>query len=682
MSRLFKMHLVVFVFLFSGFLFSADWYVNDNSLAGDIYTSAVGNNTNPGTSGAPFLTLQYAINSAAPGDVIYIDAGTYTGAGNRDVNFDKEITVIGAGTGSTIFTSFTNHRFGLISSNNVRIQNLQIFNYFLEGSGQALFVNTNIVGFELNNIVMKKNLGANSGGESIRLSSGSSSTFDGLVFSCSGFNGNAGGAIKVDNATLVVSNSIFYQSRDNSGSGGAIGIFGTNPHVTVDNTTFDSNIAQAGGAISQSTGTLIVTNSCFNRNYINGDSGSNINGGGHYYSRGNDNSLVASFTNCSFTGAFFCATTNPAGYLCEFSSNVSNDGNAISLRQTAGTFTFDRCLFDNSNQPQANFDNGLDFYLHKAVGATMSVTINNSQFGNDMFGGVGSGGSDAVNIWNENLSNVEFIVNDSGVKQTTANQDGVLGNNYSYSGTAPGGNDDIQTLVTDVTCQTGISSCSIAVDCATETNPPIIVVCAPDQTITDCSGDLPDYRPLLSVYDDCSFTIAQSPAPGTLLSTLGNGVHTITFTVSDESPASPDAVCTMELTLSNCVACVDPGEPTGDAAQFFCSIDAPTVADLVALGDNIQWYDAAVAGNLLNNADLLIDGGVYYSSQTVGSCESATRLEVTVTVNDPSAPTGNATQIFCSIDSPTVAELSATGTSIQWYSTSTGGVAITPTTAL
>jgi gliding motility-associated-like protein len=528
------------------------YYVNDSSTAGDIYCTAVGDNDNSGLIPAlPKRTLQAAIDAAPAGSTIYVDKGTYNQEdGNRNILFNKAIIIIGAGTGNTIFSSHTNHRFGTISADNVHIQNLQIFDFFLAGAGQAIMVNSNVTGFRLTNINIKKNLGENTTGESIALSSGSSSTFNGLFFTCSGFNGDSGGAIKVNNATLVANNCLFFQSRDNNGIGGALELFGTSPHVTISNSTFESNIARAGGAIAQSSGTLIVNNSCFNRNYINGDSSGTTNGGGHYYSRGGIASLNATFTNCTFTGAFFCASINPSGYACEFNTNISNDGNSISLRETAGTFLFDRCLFDNSNQPQANFDNGLDFYLDKS--GAISVTIHNCKFGNDMFGGTGSGGSDAINIWNTDLTNTEFVVTNSGTPQTTANQDGILGNNFSYVGTAPGGNNNSQLSDTNVICHTGITSCNFVINCANELNAPIISVCAPDVTITDCSGVLPDYRPLLSVFDDCNFTIAQSPAPGTLLSTLGNGNHTITFTVSDESPLSPDAICTMTLTLSGC----------------------------------------------------------------------------------------------------------------------------------
>ena len=525
------------------------WYVNDNSTSGDIYTTAIGNNANAGTSAsAPKLTLGAAFTSAAAGDIIYVDKCTFTGTGNKMFNFNKAITIIGAGTGNTIFTSHTDDRFATIAANNVSIQNLQLYDFFLaSGNGQALLVNANITGFKLTNVVMKKNYGSSSTGESIYLSSGSNSTFDGLFFSCSGFNGDSGGAIKVNSCTLVVKNSAFSQSRDADGKGGAIEILGTTSVVTVDNTSFDGNSARAGGAIAQTAGKLTVTNSCFNRNYIQGDSSSSTNGGGHYFSQGNDTTLKASFTNCKFDGAFFCATNNPTGYTCQFSSNTSNDGNAISVRGAAGTYTFDKCSFNNSNQPASNFDNGLDLYLQS--NGTISVTVNNCKFANDMRTAKGK------NIYNSGLTSTQLVVTNSGAKTTGTNVDGNTGNNYSYAGTAPGGNDLTQTESTSVTCAGTIAGCTITVNCATEANAPVITACAPNQTLSSCSGTLPDYRPLIAAFDDCDFTISQSPAPGTSLSSLGNGNHTITFTVSDQSPNSPNTTCTMVLSLSGCYTC-------------------------------------------------------------------------------------------------------------------------------
>ena len=532
------------------------WYVNDNSTSGDIYTTAIGNDANAGTSAnAPKLTLGAAFTAAAAGDIIYVDKGTFTGTGNRALTLSKAITIIGAGTGNTIFTSHSDHRFAAISANNVSIQNLQLFDFFLSGTGgngQALLVNSNITGFKLTNVVMKKNYGASSNGESIFLSSGSSSTFDGLFFSCSGFNGQSGGAIKVNSCNLIVKNSAFSQSRDADGKGGAIEISGTTSVVTVDNTSFDGNSARAGGAIAQNAGKLYVTNSCFNRNYIQGDSGTPTNGGGHYYAKSTDANLIASFTNCKFQGAFFCATTNPTGYLCEASSSTSNDGAAFSLRGTTGTFSFDTCLFDNSNMPAKNFDNGLDFYVEPT--GSLMLTINNSKFGNDLTNFSSTKGR---NIYITGLNNTtqKVIVTNSGAS-TAANIDGVTGNNFSLSGTlTTGSNSAVATSDATASCGTTIAGCTIAVNCATEANAPVITACAPNQTLSSCSGTLPDYRPLIAAFDDCDFTITQSPAPGTSLSSLGNGNHTITFTVSDQSPNSPNTTCTMVLSLSGCYTC-------------------------------------------------------------------------------------------------------------------------------
>ncbi len=63
----------------------------------------------------------------------------------------------------------------------------------------------------------------------------------------------------------------------------------------------------------------------------------------------------------------------------------------------------------------------------------------------------------------------------------------------------------------------------------------------------------------------------------------------------------------------------------------------------------------------------------------VGQCAATTTMIITVNSLTP-APTGNASQTLCS--GSTVANLTATGTNIKWYSISTGGTALASTTAL
>ncbi|MFA7379816.1 MAG: T9SS type A sorting domain-containing protein [Bacteroidia bacterium] len=124
--------------------------------------------------------------------------------------------------------------------------------------------------------------------------------------------------------------------------------------------------------------------------------------------------------------------------------------------------------------------------------------------------------------------------------------------------------------------------------------------------------------------------------------------------------------------------CVPPAPPTGSASHTFCN--AATVANLTATGSNIQWYAASSGGSALAGTTALVNGNSYYASQTVSGCESATRFEVAVTINAPAAPTGSASQTFC--NAATVADLTATGSNIQWYADSSSGSALAGTTVL
>lgn len=72
---------------------AATLYVNDNSTSNDIYTTAIGNDTNSGTPSAPYLTIQAAVDAASDGDTVYVDAGYY----NENVSINKELTFLGAG---------------------------------------------------------------------------------------------------------------------------------------------------------------------------------------------------------------------------------------------------------------------------------------------------------------------------------------------------------------------------------------------------------------------------------------------------------------------------------------------------------------------------------------------------------------------------------------------------------
>ncbi|MDD4672721.1 MAG: gliding motility-associated C-terminal domain-containing protein [Bacteroidales bacterium] len=90
-----------------------------------------------------------------------------------------------------------------------------------------------------------------------------------------------------------------------------------------------------------------------------------------------------------------------------------------------------------------------------------------------------------------------------------------------------------------------------------------------------------------------------------------------------------DAYCTGTVSGEAFVYEIVTAPPTGDSPQEFCA--GATLADIVVAGEAIAWYDAP-DGNVLNLADLLVDGQTYYATQTAEGCESTDYLAVTVNV--------------------------------------------------
>lgn len=80
------------------------YYVNDNSTSGDVFCSAVGNDSNNGSSAStPKLTLAAALTLASCGDTIKVDAGTYTADNNTIPDGTTELYIMGAGKTLTLF---------------------------------------------------------------------------------------------------------------------------------------------------------------------------------------------------------------------------------------------------------------------------------------------------------------------------------------------------------------------------------------------------------------------------------------------------------------------------------------------------------------------------------------------------------------------------------------------------
>jgi hypothetical protein len=268
---------------------------------------------------ADFNTIQAAIDDANDGDVVEIQPGTYTGAGNRDVNFaGKAIAVrstdpndpnVVAATVIDCQASYSNmHRafyFGsgegpnsilegltitdgwgqkgggiLCEASGPTIRNCTFYaNYCdpLHGGGIAIVAGSSPV---ITDCVFDRNWGITRGGGMACVNS--SALVQGCVFVgniqeiCCG----CGGGMYLENAQATIKNCLFVGNTSTWLPGGAIAIwYGSAPVVSIINCTFVGNLAGSyGGAIyGGSGGQHILTNCIFWANKAE------VNRGDHIY---------------------------------------------------------------------------------------------------------------------------------------------------------------------------------------------------------------------------------------------------------------------------------------------------------------------------------------------------------------------------------------------------------------
>jgi len=168
----------------------------------------------------------------------------------------------------------------------------------------------------------------------------------------------------------------------------------------------------------------------------------------------------------------------------------------------------------------------------------------------------------------------------------------------------------------------------------------------------------------LTFYDD-----NDNPLTTTLIdpSNYGPGSYNFSYNIVDGNSCE---------TASGAIILTITGNPTG-SSQTFC--EGVTVNDLIANGNNLQWYDNAVGGVALSPSELLISQN-YYVTASNNACETD-RTAIFVTVNNiPNAPSGDANQSFCS--GALLSEVIVSGINILWYDASTGGNVVLISSAL
>ena len=355
------------LFLLSIRLNSTNIYVNDASTVGDIYCTAAGSAGGTGIPSNPYLTLVAGIAAAVNGDVIYVDAGTYS---DKDITLSKNLTIQGAGIGITIFKVTTNNAYFMYINSNSTLADFNITGYGDPGNnlGQAITINSGNTASSYSvtlNALSIYNCGSATGYADILINKNSVVNITQGSSSCSWNSADASGGIDVVGANnkVLISNYLFYGNyiffTNVISNGGALSITGggTTTTVTVSQTNFTSNEVNTGsdaygGAIYQNSGNLAVFDCLFNSNKVYNNSS---------ITYGEAVAIVGTAV-ASFSGSRFTGNMNDNG-------GTDNYGGAIYASGTP-TVSVDSCSFSGNS---ADATRGIDIYS-SASGSNFTIT--------------------------------------------------------------------------------------------------------------------------------------------------------------------------------------------------------------------------------------------------------------------------------------------------------------------
>lgn len=171
------------------------------------------------------------------------------------------------------------------------------------------------------------------------------------------------------------------------------------------------------------------------------------------------------------------------------------------------------------------------------------------------------------------------------------------------------------------------------------------------------------------------YTTATGGTPGIAPTPSTATAGTTSYYVSQLTSLS----CEGPRSLINVIVNAAPIAPSVSSTPISYCVGA-TASALTATGTSLKWYTSATGGTASTTPPIpstsAAGSTIYYVSQTnAEGCESP-RASITVTINSlPLAPTVSSPENYC--EGATTIALTATGTSLKWYTTATGGTAST-----
>ena len=203
-----------------------DWYVDQS------YPNCPGSD---GSSNNPYCTIAAALTVARPGDTIHVAKGLYL----EPVRPSKDVTVIGTDGAAKTILEFAAP---IVSANGV---------------------NVTLLGFTVRN-----------GGPGITALNGATLMIGDCIVTGNVNSGSGGGLSATQSSIVTILRTSFSSNTANVGRGGAILV--SNGSCTIQECTFDGNVALSGEAIDARSGAVLSVEFSKFKNHVHGGFGSAI----------------------------------------------------------------------------------------------------------------------------------------------------------------------------------------------------------------------------------------------------------------------------------------------------------------------------------------------------------------------------------------------------------------------
>lgn len=583
-----------------------NWKSNRTILSGDLGV------TNSLTDNAYHVVVSVNLNNTTNLDGFTITKGYATAPGGSTITYNTRVLERYHGGGifnSYSGTNFTNCTITQNSADCTNTDNDAVGAGIINNICTSTYTNCTIDGNSF--LVGGASFGVFGAGMEIN---GGSCVINRCVFSNntsgSGFlDASRGGALDL-NGTHTITNSVFYNNSAQNGAALQLGGGDSNTSLIV-NCSFINNTSSFAGTAYQGFSKATFQNCLF---WNNAPTSSSVAGRNEIYSQETRIGFQSTFQNCiirdavgsplAITNAIVsnCLNSNPLFVNVADGDGIDNvwatsdDGLAIQNASPAKNFGLTGAGIPTTDIVGATRDAQPDLGAYEYQNPCVNPTVFN----------ITGGGSYCVGGLGQIIS---LLSSENGVTYQLKN--GSINVGTAISGTGNQISFGYQTAAGTYT----ILATRVVGGCTSVMNGNAVITINPNIT--------PTFASVSPICSGQSLSALPTTSTNGITGTWSPALNTTQTTTYSFTPSAGQCATTASMTI---IVNTTPA-PTAQSIQDACSTS--TLTDFVVDGQNLLWYESLTSTVALPLTTVLVANTVYYVSQTISGCESATRIPVT-----------------------------------------------------